>query len=175
MIALSITALAKSFRAGTPACSARVSVLRGLDFAIWPGEVVALEGASGCGRTTLLRCAAGYMRPDAGAIVWFGGRVASRDAVSYVSATPAVRAGQMRAGKAECGALYAALEMELARRTRLLLVDDLPTVGAFERRLALDLLRHHALAGAAILLTASEELAALPWVSRAVTLSRRAH
>jgi ABC-type sugar transport system ATPase subunit len=172
--ALSITALAKSFHAGTPKCSARVSVLRGLDFAMWPGEVVALEGASGSGRTTLLRCAAGLLRADAGAIVWFGARVAPRDAVAYVSATPALRSGETTAGSIVRGALYAALEMELARRTRLLLIDDLPTVGALERRLVLDLVRRYSLTGAAILLTASEELATLSWVSRTVTLSHGA-
>jgi alpha-D-ribose 1-methylphosphonate 5-triphosphate synthase subunit PhnL len=45
VITLSITSLSKSFRAGAAGCSARVSVLRDLDLALWPGEIVALEGA----------------------------------------------------------------------------------------------------------------------------------
>jgi len=59
--ALSINSLSKSFRAGAAGCSARVSVLRDLDLALWPGEIVALEGARACGRSTLLACAAGVL------------------------------------------------------------------------------------------------------------------
>lgn len=138
---------------------------------MWPGEVIALEGSDGSGRTTLLRCAAGLDRPDAGVVLRFGGRV-SRDAVAYVTAAPAHRCGEMTRARGGSGALYAALETERISRTRLLLVDDLHTVGSLERRLALDLLRRYALSGAAIFFTAGEELATLPWISRAVTLSQ---
>ena len=43
--------------------------LRAIDFAVRPGEVVAIIGPSGCGKTTLLRCLNGLTTPDAGAVV----------------------------------------------------------------------------------------------------------
>src|SRR5665647_1329386 len=181
MTALTITSLSKSFRAGAPGCSATVTVLRDLDLAIWPGEIVAVEGAAGSGRSTLLRCAAGLLRPDVGAIHWFGARLSRSDAVAYVSAgseatissrhAPAGGAlPAQRPTRPTSGALYAALE-SLSRHTRLLLVDDLATVGALERSLALALLRRHALAGAAILLSATTELATDSRLTRVETLS----
>src|SRR4051812_1753530 len=109
MIALSITSLSRSFRAGTQGCSACASVLRNLDLSLWPGELVALEGARASGRTTLLRCAAGLLEPDAGSILWFGGRVAPRNAVAYVSSAPAHPSREGSSTGDEGGALYAAL------------------------------------------------------------------
>lgn len=42
--------------------------LDALDLTIQPGELFFLLGGSGCGKTTLLRCLAGFEKPDAGTI-----------------------------------------------------------------------------------------------------------
>jgi ABC-type cobalamin/Fe3+-siderophores transport system ATPase subunit len=175
VIALSIISLSKSFRAGAGGCSARVSVLRDLDLALWPGEVVALEGTRASGRSTLLACAAGMLEPDAGAVLWFGARVAQPGAVVYASprSVHPSRAGSVTRG--ERGALFASLNAAgTPGRARVLLVDDLYAAEPIERRLVLSLVQEHSIAGAAILFAADEELAAASLVTRAVSLSNGA-
>jgi energy-coupling factor transporter ATP-binding protein EcfA2 len=172
MIALSITSLSKSFRAGAAGCSASVSVLRDLDLALWPGEVVALEGSRASGRSTLIACAAGVLKPDAGAVLRLGARMPQSGAVVYARSRAAQPSGAGSFARGERGALFASLTAAAPPgRARLLLVDDLDTAAPIERRLVLSLLCAHALAGAAILFAADEELGAVPFVTRAVSLS----
>jgi NitT/TauT family transport system ATP-binding protein len=50
-----------------------VAALRGVSFAIRQGEFLSILGASGCGKTSLLRILAGLLAPDRGSLVWHGG------------------------------------------------------------------------------------------------------
>ncbi|MDO5503514.1 MAG: ABC transporter ATP-binding protein [Actinomycetia bacterium] len=54
----------------------RLVVLRGLDLDLAHGHLTAVVGASGCGKTTLLRAIAGFVAPDEGAITIDGQPVA---------------------------------------------------------------------------------------------------
>lgn len=47
-------------------------LFRNLSFSLASGEVVALTGANGAGKTSLLRAVAGFIRPDVGRIVFAG-------------------------------------------------------------------------------------------------------
>jgi putative ABC transport system ATP-binding protein len=51
-----------------------VPALRGLDLAVWAGEMVAVVGPSGCGKTTLLNCLSGLDDIDTGEV-----RIAGRE------------------------------------------------------------------------------------------------
>ena len=53
----------------------RVRALRGADFTVYPGEVVALVGDNGAGKSTLVKCLAGVEHPNAGEIVFEGNPV----------------------------------------------------------------------------------------------------
>jgi len=53
--------------------SGELKILEGIDLEIMPGENVALIGASGVGKTTLLYISAGLCHPNSGK-VWFGER-----------------------------------------------------------------------------------------------------
>ncbi|MCI4666106.1 MAG: ABC transporter ATP-binding protein [Neomegalonema sp.] len=56
-----------------PQAGGSISVLRGLELAIEPGEIVALVGPSGAGKSTLLHICGLLDRPNEGAVV-IGGR-----------------------------------------------------------------------------------------------------
>lgn len=74
MSALTIRGLEVAFGAGTE----RAEVLRGLDLDIAYGHLTAVVGASGCGKTTLLRTIAGFVQPDNGTVTVDGQLLASR-------------------------------------------------------------------------------------------------
>ncbi len=66
MTALAARGIYKSF--------GRRRVLTGADLDVAPGELAAVVGENGTGKTTLLRILAGDVRPDAGTVV-IGGRL----------------------------------------------------------------------------------------------------
>ena len=52
-----------------------MEILRGIDLRVYPGEFVAIVGASGCGKTTFLRILDGLLQPTSGRIVIDGREV----------------------------------------------------------------------------------------------------
>ncbi len=64
MDALAVRRVVKSF--------AGVQALRGVDLTVRPGEVQALLGEDGAGKSTLIKVLAGVHRPDAGTVAVAG-------------------------------------------------------------------------------------------------------
>jgi putative ABC transport system ATP-binding protein len=62
---LEIRELSKTYRGPT----GPLPVLQGLSLAVAAGEFVAVQGRSGCGKTTLLLAAGGLLRPDSGRVL----------------------------------------------------------------------------------------------------------
>jgi ribose transport system ATP-binding protein len=62
---LSLKGIEKSF-------GSEVKALRGVDFTVGAGEIVALLGENGAGKSTLLKAIIGVQPPDAGEILWLG-------------------------------------------------------------------------------------------------------
>lgn len=65
---LSIRSLSKVYRVGLRGCTASARALDDVQLEVRRGEVLAIVGAANAGKTTLLRCAAGLLSPDDGAI-----------------------------------------------------------------------------------------------------------
>src|SRR2546423_2126107 len=61
---------------GLRASYGAVEVLRGIDFRVRQGEIVALLGTNGAGKSTILRAVSGLMKPDAGNILFEGNDIA---------------------------------------------------------------------------------------------------
>ena len=57
----------------------QTTVLHGLDFALYPGEIAALLGRNGAGKTTLLKSLVGLLRPRRGEVLVEGRSIAKAD------------------------------------------------------------------------------------------------
>jgi NitT/TauT family transport system ATP-binding protein len=68
--------------------SGQAPALHGLDLDLAAGELHCLVGRSGCGKTTLLKLAAGLLRPNAGTVTVNGAPLADRRAVGFVFQQP---------------------------------------------------------------------------------------
>jgi ribose transport system ATP-binding protein len=68
-------------------CFGAVTALRGVDFAVAAGEVVAIVGENGAGKSTLMNVLAGITAPDAGELRLRG------EVVRWSSPAAALRAG----------------------------------------------------------------------------------
>ncbi len=68
---------AVGLRKGYGSCERRVEVLRGLDLGVARGEMLAVVGPSGVGKSTLLHLIGLLDRPDGGTLVLFGNDVSS--------------------------------------------------------------------------------------------------
>jgi energy-coupling factor transporter ATP-binding protein EcfA2 len=68
--ALVVTGLTKRYVAGAGRCMASVGALDGVAIRVGLGEAIAIVGPPCSGKSTLLRCAAGLLRPDEGAVRW---------------------------------------------------------------------------------------------------------
>ncbi len=53
----------------------RIEVIRGIDMAIYPGELAVLCGRNGAGKSTLLNAVAGQPKVSGGEVLWHGARI----------------------------------------------------------------------------------------------------
>jgi ABC-2 type transport system ATP-binding protein len=87
-----------SFDVAVLACGLTVvrgerTVLRGLDFTIWPGRITGLLGPSGCGKSTLMRAVVGTQAKVSGTLDILGkpaGDASLRSRIGYVTQAPSV-------------------------------------------------------------------------------------
>ena len=60
-----------------------IEAIKGIDFEVNKGEIIALIGANGAGKTTILHTVTGLIQPTKGTIVFEGKDIKRRDIRSY--------------------------------------------------------------------------------------------
>ncbi len=78
-VLLSIRGLHKSYKTGTGLRKRRRQVLRDVSFDVHEGEIVALVGESGCGKSTIARQVMRIETPDSGTMMFQGEDVLARE------------------------------------------------------------------------------------------------
>jgi branched-chain amino acid transport system ATP-binding protein len=66
-------------------CYGHIEALKGISFTVETGEIVALIGSNGAGKTTALSAISGLLRPSAGRIVWKGEEIQATAAEHIVA------------------------------------------------------------------------------------------
>lgn len=113
----------------------RRGTLHGVDFEIAEGEVIALTGENGAGKSTIVNLILGFYQPERGRITFDGVDIATldvrrlREAIGYVPQRPLLFNGSVRENIAF--GLEGVTEDELARAARLAqarpFIEDLPS------------------------------------------------
>ena len=115
-------------------------VLRDVDLTVSPGELVAIAGPNGGGKTTLVRLALGLERPDTGRALLYGEpahRFSRRATLGYLAQraqldldAPATVAEVVAAGRLAAGGLLGPLR----RRERAIIDESIDRVGLTAQR-----------------------------------------
>lgn len=74
-VALSVKGINKTYHSGSRSRALAVPALRDVSLEVRYGEIVGLVGRPQAGKSSLLLCLAGLLRPDNGSITWFGEQV----------------------------------------------------------------------------------------------------
>lgn len=119
--ALELRDVSRSYLVGLGRCRGSARVLEAISLTLAPGELAAVVGERRAGKSTLLRCAAGLLRPDSGTVRWSGSDRAG----------PGVAYRAVRVGPGERPAEL----LGAAPRLTLLALDD-ADCGADDRQLA---------------------------------------
>ncbi|MAG55000.1 MAG: hypothetical protein CMJ83_01785 [Planctomycetes bacterium] len=151
----------------------RQTVLDGTDLDVQPGEVTVLLGPNGVGKSTLLRCAMGLVRPDGGSIRIAGIDPArnpghAREKIGYVPDVPDVSAWMtLRDVYRICAAWYPSWDAaEASRLADVLAIPDRTPIATQSRGQGMKAMLAAALAIRPPLLLLDEPFAGLDPIAR---------